>query len=115
MATIRLELFVEVADAVGLQPALFTCRDQYRAFDASRRPARPCLPGGTFISPRPAAIEKRPLMQIPDTAVAHRRGEPVVESNPARHKGGSPAICQNGDSTRVDVLPFSEIVHDAPD
>src|SRR5256885_15541016 len=59
--------------------------------------------------------QKRPLMQIPDAAVATRRGEPVIESYSSRHKGRAPSIREDGDSMLRDIVPCRQVVRDMPD
>src|SRR5262249_46823476 len=92
------DLLVEVADTFGLEPAPFARRDQHRAFDASRRTARPGFLSEQRVALRLTPPEKCALVQIPDTAIADRGGKSVVEGNPARDKGRPPSIRQNSDS-----------------
>ncbi len=54
-------------------------------------------------------------MHIPDSAVADHGGEAIVESDPARDKGRSCPVAENGDPLFVNIVPRRQVVPHAAD
>ena len=51
-------------------------------------------------------------MQVPDAAIAHRRGKAIVEGDAAGHERRSPSVGQNSDAICIDIFPLDQIIHD---
>src|SRR6266704_256807 len=81
VAAICFQSVVQFPDAVCLEPAALARGDQNRAFDISSNPADRRAPDDIRIEWRDATSQERPLMQIPDAAVATRGREKIVKGD----------------------------------
>src|SRR6185437_5352766 len=77
VATIGLQMIIELPHPLSFEPAALAGGDQDRAFDVSRHPAETVL--DKLRLDRRAPHQERSLMKVPDTAIAHRRCETVVK------------------------------------
>ena len=71
-------------DAFRRKPATPARRNQHGAFDISRNPAQRRADEEISIIPRDMLPEEFPLIQVPQAAVADRRGETVIECDSRR-------------------------------
>ena len=97
---------------VAFQPSPPADGDQDRAVESPPGP-------GSFEFPASGAIPREPIHQegalvhIPDSAVANRGDEAIVEGDAPRHEGRPRAVAENGYPVFIDIGPRRQVIHHA--
>jgi hypothetical protein len=81
-----LQFVAQFPHALRLEPAALSGGNQHGTFDVSSNPAQPVPAEAAGAALSQAVFQERPLVQVPDAAVANRCDEPVVEGDSPRHK-----------------------------
>ncbi len=87
VATAHPELIGKLGHPIGLQPAARADGDQQRAADVAQDAAGFRAPAGIVTCGRHSPLQERLLVQIPDAAIADRRGKTRIVGDTPRDKG----------------------------